>query len=70
MKESRESGQCRKCGTAVVLVKNSVAKTCRMDGNRYIYPDRPDMTNSGYCIFRCRGCQKVIDETWEKGSAA
>ena len=59
--EERVSGECGRCGEAVTLVRNSVASTCRSDGNRYIYPDREDMQHAGWCIFRCRGCSDVID---------
>lgn len=59
--EERISGECSFCGEPVTLVRNSVARTCRRDGNRYIYTDRQD---SGWCIFRCRECSSLIDENW------
>jgi len=64
--EERIAGECGKCGEAVTLVRNSIAKTCRADGNRYIYPDREDMQHAGWCIFRCRGCSEVIETTWRQ----
>lgn len=59
MSETRVDGQC-KCGESVVKILNSEYPTCRTDGARFVYPDR----NDNWCIFRCRGCSVVIDETW------
>lgn len=67
MAEVRLDGACA-CGTRVVLIQNSHLPTCRSDGVRYIYPNRPD---TGWCIFRCKVCKEVISETWRpsKGGA-
>jgi hypothetical protein len=51
-------GQCT-CGEKVNKVINSNC-TSMSNGNRYYYPE----DNSAWCIFRCRNCEKLIDETF------
>lgn len=60
--EIREYGECS-CGTPVLRIINSDLPTCRVDGIRYAYPDSAE---SGWCIFRCKICSGVIEETWTK----
>ena len=59
--QTRIYGLCATCGTAVDRLEHSIVPTCRADGARYVYPDEAD---KGWCIFRCRKCSSVIDDSW------
>jgi len=61
MPETRINGHC-KCGRAVIKVLNSGVHTMWRNGNRYAYPETID--SDRVCIFRCRSCREVIDETF------
>ncbi len=58
--EIRIPGACR-CGTPITKILDSKRKTCRRDGIRFIYTDKSDL---GWCIIRCEGCLRLIDDTW------
>jgi len=60
MKETRIHGQC-KCGRKVIKILNSEVPTCRVDGIRYVYSSEP---RSEWCIFRCRDCSSVINDSF------
>lgn len=51
-------GNCS-CGEPVLKTFDSPI-TPRIDGIRYHYPS----DNHGWCIFRCRKCKNVIEETF------
>ena len=59
--ETRLNGKCSGCETPITKIINSIQRTCRADGIRYIYTLKPD---EGWGIFRCDTCSSVIDEVW------
>lgn len=67
MNETRFDGHCGNCGKPVIRIANSLRETRRVDGVRFIYPNRRD---TGYCIFRCDNCFALIDEVWREGVKA
>lgn len=54
-------GKCLKCGTPVIKLKGPGISSPRADNIRFVYADNPD---SLWCIFRCKECSSVIDETF------
>ena len=63
--ERRISGTC-KCGRPIVKILNSDLPTMWVNGDRYIYSDRP---HDRGCIFRCDNCSSVIDEVFREATS-
>ena len=55
----KTEGACS-CGEPVTRIENCPL-SCRADGVRYVYTNRPP---DAWNIFRCRGCERVIFDTW------
>jgi len=47
------------CGQAVLIELDS-KETCRRDKLRIFYPD---LTDTGWCVFRCKRCGQPIGDT-------
>jgi hypothetical protein len=58
------------CGVKITIKTGNDSKSdFRSDGRQFTYTDDPNRHNdSEYCIFRCEGCEEVIDKSCKQAA--